>query len=71
MNAPLVESFVNIATRKAPQDSLGFYLIDSESDSYLVGRIYRTKSEICDALRQLEIGATHWTSETRGFERFR
>ena len=46
-----------------------FFLIDSDSDNYFVGVVYRTVDQVTPELWRLEVGETHWTSRTRGFER--
>lgn len=69
MNGP-ESAMLATATRKAPAGARGFYIIDADSESYFVGKVYRAPHEIGPDLAALEIGATLWTSESRGFERF-
>jgi hypothetical protein len=47
-----------------------FYLIDTDSENYFVGRIKRTDEQIIEALRELEVGQTYWFNERKGWERF-
>ena len=50
-----------------------FYLIDTESDDYFVGRIKRKPDQICPELNALEVGQTFWSVENSryGWERFK
>ncbi len=48
-----------------------FYLVDTVSENYFVGRVTRTVEQLKDEMVALDVGETYWTSDTRGFERYK
>jgi hypothetical protein len=48
---------------------LTFYLIDAQSETYVVGVMARRPDQLRPELAALEVGKTFWTDERWGWER--